>query len=143
MKKRRLRSWLISTPPLAAKIGTSGRGADHVGLSIGRFGDIARAVAHNKKGKHVVVEPIELFAPDGFYWVEQRTPRGQEAAVIARILRLAGRRRRYNLWSFNCEHATSWAQNGIPSSPQLDGAFRFALILGGLAIVAHAVDEGD
>ena len=139
MTKRRVRSWLTESPPVGAAIGTPGRAAEHMGVYIGAYGPFERAVAHNRKGQRVLVEPIEVFAPSGYFWVARRAPRGHEATIVGRMLWLAQAGRRYDLWAYNCEHAVSWAFTGVPRSPQLDETLRFAATLGTFALMIHAL----
>jgi hypothetical protein len=110
---------------------------NHVGIYVGSRTADGRDVVHNDKNGGVVLstlaefsggKPVQLHTAASGNYVERE-------AIANRALSLLGRR--FDLLTFNCEHAANWAQSGKLESPQIKGFVLFALIVGGLALVAR------
>ncbi len=108
----------------------------HVGIYVGPRTFDGRVVAHNDKNGGVVLSTLAEFS--GGQPIQLRKSAGnvnyfQRQETADRILSLLGQK--FDLLTFNCEHAANWAQNGKSESPQLQGVFLLAAIVGGLALL--------
>ena len=57
----------------------------------------------------------------------------QQQAMVERAFRLIGAK--YDLFTFNCQHAATYIQTGRGESPQLQGAFATGVVLLGLTLL--------
>jgi hypothetical protein len=85
---------------------------------------------------HNVAEGVVLAAEHGFaqgrvITIEQRALSGHESVVAQRALALVGRK--YDLFTFNCEHAANLAANGRAESKQVQRGV-VAASVGGLLL---------
>lgn len=128
-------------PPAGAWIETRGnQAANHAGLYVGDSHGVPRAVLHCRKWGHVILDPLERFAPSGRYWVREIPAPGQTAAVVARGMQRLGYP--YSLLDHNCEHTVSRAY-GLRGSPQAQEAALIAVIVGGLYLLAGSLSAGQ
>jgi hypothetical protein len=88
----------------------------HYGICTGLGPDGRLWFVHNTPGGGVVHTTQDEFAGGGAIEVEQRAW-GQGAAVAQRARNLVGQR--YDLLTFNCEHAANLAAGGIAASRQV------------------------
>lgn len=110
-------------------------GYKHVGIYVGPqpFG---ACVVHNCKGDGVILSTLEEFGGSSQIFIRRKaTGNFQERQIIAqRAMFLLGTK--YDLLKFNCEHAATTAQSGVPESPQVAVAGLLALFAVGLALLA-------
>lgn len=105
----------------------------HVGIYVG-----GQNVVHNDKGGGVVVLGTLAQFSGGRLIQLHKAATGntfERQAIANRAFALLGRK--FNLWTFNCEHAATWAQSGKAESPQLQGFAVFALLILGLGLLAR------
>ena len=113
-------------------------GYQHVGVYIGRHGQIIHAVVHNRKGEGIVVSSYEEFAAGLEVQIRQQAtiPLHERGIIVQRALSLVGTK--YDLINFNCEHAAYYAQSGVAQSPQVNNAVA-GMAVGGLIFLGLAV----
>ena len=118
-------------------IGVTRFGYTHVGIYVGRRRFDGCDVVHNDKGNAVILSSQADFAQGSRIQIwKKASGNGLEREAIAnRALALLGRR--FDLITFNCEHAANLAQNGRAESPQLVGAAFLALALVGLLALSR------
>jgi hypothetical protein len=115
-------------------------GKRHRGIFVG-FDEYGRAwVIHNDMGGIVCWVLFEAFAAGLPVALASRKARNtyEQQAIVSRAQSLLGWK--YDLLNFNCDHLVTYAQDGIASSPQLQGfavAFAVALFVG-LAIASNS-----
>lgn len=108
-------------------------GKKHRGIFVG-FDEYGRAwVIHNDMGEIVCWVLFEHFAADLPVTIASRKARSphEQRAIVSRAQSLLGWR--YDLLNFNCDHLVTYAQDGVATSPQLQGlalAFAVALFVG-------------
>jgi hypothetical protein len=108
-------------------------GKRHRGIFVG-FDEYGRAwVIHNDMGGIVCWVLFEHFAADLPVTIASRKARSpyEQRAIVSRAQSLLGWR--YDLLNFNCDHLVTYAQDGVATSPQLQGlalAFAVALFVG-------------
>ncbi|PWU15815.1 MAG: hypothetical protein C5B50_14645 [Verrucomicrobia bacterium] len=92
---------------------------------------------HNDKTTgRVIQSSMAEFSRGRLVILRQKGPRdyAQRLAIAERARSLLGTN--YDLFSFNCEHAATWAQTGKAESPQLQAAIVLGLLLFGLALAS-------
>lgn len=108
-------------------------GKKHRGVFVG-YDAYGRAwVIHNDIGGVVCWVLLEVFAAGPPVTLATRKARNpyEQRAIVSRAESLLGWK--YDLLNFNCDHLVTYAQDGIATSPQLQGlalAFIVALFLG-------------
>jgi hypothetical protein len=108
-------------------------GTKHRGILVG-YDEYGRAwVIHNDMGGIVCWVLFEVFAADLPVTIASRRARNpyEQRAIVSRAQSLLGWK--YDLLNFNCDHLVTYAQDGIATSPQLQGfalAFAFVLFVG-------------
>lgn len=108
----------------------------HRGIFVG-FDECGRAwVIHNDMGGIVCWVLFEDFAAGLPVTLVSRKACNlyEQRAIVSRAQSLLGWK--YDLLNFNCDHLVTYAQDGIPTSPQLKG---FALALAVALFVGVAV----
>jgi len=105
----------------------------HYGVCTGYGSDGEPWFVHNTRDGGVVHTTRKAFAGNRAIYIEQRAQPGTEALVAARALQLVGRR--YDMLSFNCEHAANLAANGQAESKQVQQGVIVASLAGVLALV--------
>jgi len=110
-------------------------GYNHVGVFVGSQDFDGRCVVHNCKGGGVVLSSLAEFADGTQVYMHQKASGNifDREAIARRAIALVGTK--YDLLSFNCEHAASLAQRGKAESPQVAGYALALLALGGLALM--------
>src|ERR1700684_2586474 len=113
-------------------------GKKHRGIFVG-YDEYGRAwVIHNDMGGIVCWVLFEAFAARLPVTLASRKARDhyEQRAIVSRAQSLLGWK--YDLLNFNCDHLVTYAQDGIATSPQLQGfALAFDVVLfGGLAVAS-------
>lgn len=107
---------------------------NHVGIYVGRqpFGG---EVLHNDKVGGVILSSLAEFSNGKFIYLHKKGPDDYfaQVTVVSRALSLLGRK--FDLLTFNCEHAANFAQAGETKSPQLQLAGLCLFAICGLAIL--------
>lgn len=95
-------------------------------------------VIHNAKNQFVKWDLLEAFAEGQTVTLLKRVARNiyEQNLIVARAKSLLGRK--FDLWSFNCDHLVTYALAGVPKSPQLGFFLGGILILGALGGLAAA-----
>jgi Lecithin retinol acyltransferase len=109
----------------------------HVGIYVSPRAD-GRDILHNDKNGGVVLSTLAEFSGGKPVKLRQPAPSNyfQRQEIANRALSLLGQK--FDLLTFNCEHAATWAQNGEKHSPQLQGAFLLLGIFGLLALLGSS-----
>jgi len=109
----------------------------HVGVYVGPSWD-RRDVVHNDKWGGVVLSTLAEFAGGAPIELHKSANCGyhERRAIAERAKALIGRK--FDLLSFNCEHAASLALSGQSESPQLQAACLLLLLLGGLFLASRS-----
>lgn len=108
-------------------------GKKHRGIFVGHD-EYGRAwVIHNDMGGIVCWVLFENFSAGLPVTLASRKARNsyEQSAIVSRAQSLLGWR--YDLLNFNCDHLVTYAQDGVATSPQLQGfglAFALALLVG-------------
>ena len=113
----------------------------HRGVFVG-YDEYGRSwVIHNDMGGIVCWVLFEAFAAGLPVALASRKAHNtyEQQAIVARAQSLLGWK--YDLLNFNCDHLVTYAQDGIATSPQLQGfAIAFAIALfAGLTIASSSV----
>jgi hypothetical protein len=118
-----------------------GFGYQHVGIYVGLCGLNGACVVHNCKGKGVILSTEQEFSGGKQIMMHQKAtvPDHQRQQIAQRALSLLGTK--YDLWNFNCEHAASYAQNGVANSPQIAGVAVLGLLTIGIAALSLLTSE--
>ncbi len=109
----------------------------HRGVFVG-FDAWRRAwVIHNAKDGYVRQDLLEVFAAGHPVGLASRAAQNwyEQQQIVARAQSLLGQK--FDLLNFNCDHLVTYAQSGVPSSPQLQFLVG-VLALGALASLAVA-----
>ena len=111
-------------------------GYQHVGVYVGPRGFRGECVVHNSKAGGVILSTFAEFSGGSQVFVHQKAPGGwfDRQTIAERALSLLGTK--YDLLTFNCEHAANFAQRGKAESPQIFAATLIGLILGGIGLIA-------
>ena len=96
-------------------------GYKHVGVYVGTRWFDRRDVVHNRKGGGVELTTLAGFSGGSEIFIHQKATGDyrQRQDVAKRAMQLLGTK--YDLLTFNCEHAANLAQRGKAESPQLFG----------------------
>jgi len=110
----------------------------HVGRYVGPQTFDGRDVVHNDKNGGVVLSTLAEFSGGKPVKLRQAAPVNcfQRQEIANRALSLLGQK--FDLLTFNCEHAATWAENGEAQSPQLQGALLLLGIFGLLALLSNS-----
>lgn len=111
-------------------------GYQHVGVFVGPRGADSRCVVHNCKGNGVVLSHFQDFANGSPVFIHQKANGNyfQREEIARKALALLGKK--YDLLTFNCEHAANLAQNGKAESPQIKVLVVLMLVLGSIAFLS-------
>ena len=109
-------------------------GYKHVGVYVGPRGFTSDCVVHNSKGGGVILSDFVTFSGGTPIFIHQKATGNyyQREIIARRALALLGKK--YDLLTFNCEHAANLAQRGTAESPQVLAMTFIALIVGGIAL---------
>ncbi|MDE2102160.1 MAG: lecithin retinol acyltransferase family protein [Patescibacteria group bacterium] len=107
-------------------------GYQHVGVYVGPSWFDRCDVVHNRKNGGVELTTLAEFSSGRQVFIHQKAVGdGKERQQIAqRARQLVGKK--YDLLTFNCEHAANLAQRGKAESPQITFAFFALLAIAGL-----------
>ena len=99
-------------PQIGDMISIDRFGYKHVGIYVGMRGHGANDVVHNDKGGGVVVASLADFSKGATIHLHKAASGDyfQREAIASRAFSLVGRK--FDLFTFNCEHAANWAQTG-------------------------------
>jgi hypothetical protein len=122
-------------PQIGDKIAVKRFGYTHEGIYVGQGAFHGRDVVHNDKGGGVVLTTFAEFSRGSPVYLSKRVTENyfQQQAIANRAFSLIGRK--FDLFTFNCEHAANLAQRGRQESPQLQGVL-FLLAFMSLVLIA-------
>jgi len=131
----------MMTPQIGDKIRMHGlMGVSHYGIYVGPRGPNGEDVVHNDKHNGVELVTFKKFSRGKEVTVVARVAESldEQREIMARALSMLGRR--YELLSFNCEHAANYALSGTAMSEKVNGALAVG-VMGGLLAIA-LIDVG-
>jgi hypothetical protein len=109
----------------------------HVGIYVGVRGAYGPSVIHNDKGGGVILSSLAEFSGGTPAYLHQAATGNyfDREEIANRAFSLLGRK--FDLLTFNCEHAANWAQSAKLESPQLRGAFFLVALFFGLFLITR------
>lgn len=115
-------------PQVGDMIAVKRLGYIHVGNYVGSRTPDGRDVVHNDKSKGVVLTTLAEFSGGAPVFLHKQATGNyfQREATANRAFSLIGRK--FDLLTFNCEHAANLIQSGYQESPQLQ-AYAFAALI--------------
>jgi hypothetical protein len=117
-------------------------GYRHVGIYVGpRFakGKNGCVVENDRESGGVILSDLTEFSDGNTTHLESRVARNyyEQELIAQRAMSLLGKK--FDLLTFNCEHAANWAQTGNAESPQIQHAFIVVLLVCGLFALRRRV----
>ena len=113
-------------------------GYKHVGVYVGSrwFSFGVGDVVHNRKGGGVELTSLAQFSDGCDVFIHQKATGDhfQRQLIAQRAMQLIGTK--YDLLTFNCEHAANLAQQGSAKSPQIAEAAVLGFIVCGIAALS-------